>query len=470
MIYATGGPSKNCDGISRRSFLSAGTLGLGSFGLADLLRAESINNKGSSNKSIIHIHLDGGPPQMGMIDPNPDSPVEYRGDIKSIQSQLPGVHLSELMPKVAKSAKKFAFIRSLIGADGQHNAFQCQSGFKASEISPAGGWPAMGCVVNKIMGSPKDSAPAFVDLMQGRGQVRNSVRPGFLGPSANPFRPDISSMFKRELEDGMKTEFLKLRKGHSVKLRLNDQLSVGRLDDRVSLLQGLDKTRREIDAIGSMGAFDTFTQQAYGILTSGKFAEAMDLSKEDPRIVSKYVPMMKEKELAFFTSEGPQAAKKLLLARRLIEVGVRVVNVSLSDFDTHSKNFPRMKQLVPIFDHAIAALIKDLEERGLINDVTVLAWGEFGRTPKVNSNGGRDHWPKVAMAMMAGGGMNTGQIIGATDRYASEAIERPVSYQDIIATLYHNIGIDPRSTTVEDSTGRPQYLLKNGLPIKELIS
>ena len=129
-----------------------------------------------------------------------------------------------------------------------------------------------------------------------------------------------------------------------------------------------------------------------------------------------------------------------------------------------------MKQLVPIFDHAIAALIKDLEERGLINDVTVLAWGEFGRTPKVNSNGGRDHWPKVAMAMMAGGAMNTGQVIGATDRYASEAIERPVSYQDIIATLYHNIGIDSRSTTVEDSTGRPQYLLKNGLPIKELIS
>ena len=236
MIYATGGPSKNCDGISRRSFLSAGTLGLGSFGLADLLRAESLNKTGSSNKSIIHIHLDGGPPQMDMIDPKPDSPVEYRGDIKPIRSQLPGVHLSELMPKVAKSAKKFAFIRSLVGADGQHNAFQCQSGFKASEISPAGGWPAMGCVVNKIMGSPKDSSPAFVDLMQGRGQVRNSVRPGFLGPSANPFRPDISSMFKRELEDGMKAEFSKLRKGHSVKLNLNDQLSVGRLDDRVSLL------------------------------------------------------------------------------------------------------------------------------------------------------------------------------------------------------------------------------------------
>ena len=469
MFRVSGGPLRNCDGISRRSFINAGALGLGGFGLKDLLRAESIKGEGSSNKSIIHIHLDGGPPQMDMIDPKPDSPVEYRGDIRSIKSQLPGIHLSELMPKVAVSAKKFAFIRSLVGADNQHNAFQCQSGFKASEISPAGGWPAMGCVVNKILGTPQDSSPAFVDLMQGRGQVRNSVRPGFLGPSASPFRPDLSSMFKRELEEGMKAELSKLRSGHSVKLNLNEELSIGRLDDRVSLLRGLDKTRREIDALGSMGAFDTFTEQAYGILTSGKFAEAMDLSKEDPKIISKYVPAMKEKELAFFTSEGPQAAKKLLLARRLIEAGVRVVNVSISDFDTHSKNFPRMKQLVPIFDHAISALINDLEERGLINDVTVLAWGEFGRTPKVNSNGGRDHWPKVAMAMMAGGGMNVGQVIGSTDRYAAEASERPVSYQDVIATLYHNLGIDPNITTVEDSTGRPQYLLKNGQPIKELV-
>jgi hypothetical protein len=470
MLCFTGGPSKNCDGLSRRSFLRAGSLGIGGLSLPDLIRAESNSGKGSSAKSIIHIHLDGGPPQMDMIDPKPDSPVEYRGDIKPIPSEIPGVHLSELMPRLAGSAKKFVFIRSLIGADGQHNAFQCQSGYKASEKGPAGGWPAMGCVINKLLGSPSDPAPAFVDLMQGRGQVRNSVRPGFLGPSTNPFRPDISSMFKRELEDGMKTELAKLRKGHSVNLNLNKDLSVGRLDDRLGLLQGLDRTRREIDAIGSMGALDTFTEQAYGILTSGKIAEAMDLSKEDPKVVSRYVPVMKEKELAFFTSEGPQAAKKLLLARRLIEAGVRVVNVSISDFDTHSKNFVRMKQLVPIVDHAIATLIEDLGERGMLEDVTVLAWGEFGRTPKVNANAGRDHWPKVAMAMLAGGGMNVGQVIGATDRYAAEAVQRPVHYKDVIATLYHNLGIDPQLTTVKDSSGRPHYLLKDCKPIKELIS
>ena len=470
MLSFRGGPAKNCDGLSRRSFLRAGSLGIGGLSLPDLIRAESVSGKGSSAKSIIHIHPDGGPPQMDMIDPKPDSPVEYRGDIKSIPSEIPGIHLSELMPNLAKNAKKFAFLRSLVGADGQHNAYQCQSGYKASEKGPAGGWPAMGCVINKLLGSPSAPAPTFVDLMQGRGQVRNSVRPGFLGPSANPFRPDISSMFKRELEDAMKTELAKLRKGHSVDLNLNEDLNVGRLDDRLGLLQGLDRTRREIDAIGSMEALDTFTQQAYGILTSGKIAEAMDLSKEDPKVISRYVPVMKEKELAFFTSEGPQAAKKLLLARRLIEAGVRVVNVSISDFDTHSKNFVRMKQLVPIVDHAISTLIEDLDERGMLDDVTVLAWGEFGRTPKVNANAGRDHWPKVAMGILAGGGMNVGQVIGATDRYAAEAVQRPVHYKDVIATLYHNLGIDPQQTTVEDSSGRPHYLLKDCRPIKELIA
>jgi hypothetical protein len=374
------------------------------------------------------------------------------------------------MPKIARAAKKFAFLRSLVGADGQHNAFQCQSGFKASDPGPAGGWPAMGCVINQLLGSQSDPAPAFVDLMQGRGQVRDSARPGFLGPAAGPFRPDISHLFARELEDGMKNELARLRAGHSTALALNDDLTIGRLDDRLGLLDRLDRTRREIDAAGAMGAFDRFTEQAYGILTSGAFADAMDLEKEDPKVVARYVPPMQEAKLASYTSEGPDAAKKLLLARRLVEAGVRVVSVSISDFDTHSNNFPRMKTLVPIVDHALAALVEDLGERGMLDDVTVLAWGEFGRTRKINEKGGRDHWPKVAMGLMAGGGMNVGQVIGATDRYASEAIERPVHYQDVVATLYHNLGIDPHATTVTDSTGRPQYLLKQGRPIRELVT
>ena len=469
MLTVEGARFRHCDGVSRRSFLKAGALGIGGIGLADVLRAEAHAGIGSSRRAIIHIHLDGGPPQMDMIDPKPDSPVEYRGDIKTIRTSIPGLHLSELMPKVAKSAHRFAFLRSLVGADGKHNAFQCQSGYKSSDPAPAGGWPAIGCVVGRLLDKESESStPAFVDLMQGRGLVRNSARPGFLGPSASPFRPDISSMFKRELEEGMKGELARLRVGHTTSLRMSDGLTVGRLDDRLGLLKGLDGTRRTIDAAGMMGAFDSFTSQAYGILTSGAVAEAMDLSREDPRVVERYVPIMKESKLAFFTSEGPQAAKKLLLARRLVEAGARVVNVSISDFDTHSKNSSRMKQLVPIFDHAIAALVEDLSERGMLDEVTVLAWGEFGRTPKINKNAGRDHWPKVAMGMMAGGGLDVGQVIGATDRYAAEAIERPIHYQDVIATLYHGLGINPQTTTVADSNGRPHYLLKHGRVIREL--
>jgi uncharacterized protein (DUF1501 family) len=218
-----------------------------------------------------------------------------------------------------------------------------------------------------------------------------------------------------------------------------------------------------------MAAMDDFSRQAYGILTSGRLAAAMDLENEDPKMLFRYTPDVREPDAEFYTSEGPMAARKLLLARRLVEAGVRCVSVSISDFDTHQQNFARMRTLGPIVDHAIHALITDLDERGMLEDVTVVAWGEFGRTPKINDKAGRDHWPKVAMGLLAGGGMRGGQVIGATDRYAAEAVERPVHYQDVIATLYHNIGIDARSVTIDDNSGRPQYLVTNGRPISELI-
>ena len=178
MLNVEGGHFRHCDGVSRRSFLKVGALGLGGLGLADVLRAESEAGIGSSRRAIIHVHLDGGPPQMDMIDPKPDSPVEYRGDIKPIRTTIPGLHISELMPKVAQSAHRFAFLRSLVGADGQHNAFQCQSGYKSSDPAPAGGWPAIGCVVSKLLENKTGgSSPAFIDLMQGRGLVRKYQSP-----------------------------------------------------------------------------------------------------------------------------------------------------------------------------------------------------------------------------------------------------------------------------------------------------
>ena len=170
------------------------------------------------------------------------------------------------------------------------------------------------------------------------------------------------------------------------------------------------------------------------------------------------------------TSDRPDATKKFLLARRLVEAGVRCVSISISDFDTHSANFPRLKRLLPIVDHGLATLIADLDQRGMLDDVSIVAWGEFGRTPTVDAkSGGRHHWPAVGMALLAGGGMKTGQVLGETDRYAAAAVSRPVHYQDVFATLYHNLGINARATTITDPSGRPQYLLERGEVLSELV-
>jgi hypothetical protein len=350
-----------------------------------------------------------------------------------------------------------------------HDAFQCQSGFDAKSLANLGGRPAMGCVVGKLKGSAADTAPSFVDLMQGRPFVRNSARPGFLGPALAPFRPDISHLFERPLEPGMVGELSRRGTNHATSLALNADLPLDRLTGRTDLLASLDRLRRELDRSGMMEAQDAFTQQAVGILTSGKFAAAMDLAQEDPRVLERYT-LASDGAPPSTTSDRPDATKKFLLARRLVEAGVRCVSISISDFDTHSSNFPRLKKLLPIVDHGLATLIADLDERGMLDDVSIVAWGEFGRTPTVDSkNGGRHHWSAVGMALLAGGGIRAGQVIGQTDRYAAAATSRPVHYQDVFATLYRNLGINARSTTVSDPSGRPQYLLDRGEAMAELV-
>ena len=469
MLTITGRATRKCDGVTRRSLLVAGSFGFGGWGLADLLMAEEASGIRKSRKAVINVHLDGGPPQLDTIDPKPNAPVEFRGEFAPIQTSLTGVQISELMPKVAAAADQFAFIRTLVGSTGQHDAFQCQSGYSHKDLASFGGRPAMGCAVAKLLGSTSDVTPPFVDLMQGRPLVRNSARPGFLGPSYQAFRPDLSSMFQRELEEGMKGELRRLGTEQTVSLKLNASLSHRRLDDRRSLLTGLDQIRRNVDASGMMDAMDRFQQQAVGILTSGEFAEAMDLTREDPNVVARYIAPGSKLGNQSTTSEGPDSTRKFLLARRLVEAGVRCVSVTISDFDTHSDNFNRMRNLMPIVDHGLHALVTDLQDRGMLDDVSIVVWGEFGRTPRINDkNGGRDHWPRVGPALLAGGGMKTGQVIGETDRVAGSAVSRPVHYKDIFATLYRNLGIDARQITIDDPQGRPQYLLDEGEPLPEL--
>lgn len=454
--------------VSRRQILTAGAIG-GGLSLAGLLRAEAAAGIGSSHKAVINVHLDGGPPHLDMIDLKPSAPSEIRGEFSPIATKITGYRICEHLPKLAAAADKLVFIRSLVGAAGVHDAFQCQSGFDAKSLATIGGRPAMGCVVGKLRGSAADTAPSFVDLMQGRPFVRNSARPGFLGPALQAFRPDISHLFERPLQEGMKEELARRGDNHAVSLDLNADLSLDRLHDRSTLRGELDRLRTSLDRSGMMDALDSFSRQALGILTSGRFAAAMDLAREDPRVLASYT-LDSDGEAPSTTSDRPDATKKFLLARRLIEAGVRCVSISISDFDTHSDNFPRLKRLLPIVDHGLATLIADLDERGMLDDVSIVAWGEFGRTPTVDAkSGGRHHWPAVGMALMAGGGMKTGQALGETDRYAAAAVSRPVHYQDVMATLYHNLGINSRATTIADPTGRPQYLLDRGEVLGELV-
>ncbi|MEX2173058.1 MAG: DUF1501 domain-containing protein [Pirellulaceae bacterium] len=454
--------------LSRRRLLAAGAIG-GGLSLAGLLRAEAAAGTGSSRKAVINIHLDGGPPHQDMIDLKPHAPSEIRGEFSPIATRIPGYQICELLPKLAAAADKLVFIRSLVGAASAHDAFQCQSGFVAKDLAAVGGRPALGSVVSKLQGTAADVAPSFVDLMQGRPHVRNSARPGFLGPTFQAFRPDISHLFERPLETGMQGELARRGADHAVSLELAQELSLDRLHDRTNLLAGLDRLRSGVDRSGMMDAQDAFTQQAVGILTSGQFAAAMDLSREDPRVLERYT-LASDGQPPSTTSDRPDATKKFLLARRLVEAGVRCVSISLSDFDTHSSNFPRLRRLLPILDHGLATLLADLDERGMLDDVSIVAWGEFGRTPTIDpKNGGRHHWPAVGMALLAGGGMRTGQVLGETDRYAARAISRPVHYQDVFATLYHNLGISARATTVDDPSGRPQYLLDRGEVLSELL-
>ena len=455
--------------LRRREVLHAGLFGGAVASLAGLLRAEDAAGVRSSQKSVIFVHLDGGPPQLDTIDLKPNAPVEIRGDFDPIATRVPGISVCELLPKLAGLADRVALIRSLVGSAGAHDAFQCQSGFAAKELQSLGGRPAVGSVIAKLQGSTADAAPSFVDLMQGRPFVRNSARPGFLGPAYQPFRPDISHLFSRELEPGMKNELKRLGANHSTSLKLDGAIDIDRLADRTALLARFDLFRREVDAAGMMDAMDRFTQQAVGILTSGRLSDALDIDREDPRVLDRYT-LKTTSGQPNLTSEGPESTRKFLLARRLLDAGVRCVSLSISDFDTHSDNFPRLRHLLPIVDHGLATLITDLDERGQLDDTMIVAWGEFGRTPRINpKTGGRDHWPQVGPAILAGGGLRGGQVIGETDRTASVVASRPVSYKDVFATVYHHLGIDPHRTALTDPQGRPQHLLDEGQPIRELI-
>ncbi|MGK0188180.1 MAG: hypothetical protein ACI9R3_003972 [Verrucomicrobiales bacterium] len=436
-----------CDGISRRNFLRIGSLGMGGLAMPELLKAQhQSGNKSAVQKSIIMIFLPGGPPHQDMWDIKMDAPAEIRGEFSPIGTNVPGIQICEHFPRIAKMADKMTFIRSIVGASGDHDAYQCMTGRPPRRNLPPGGWPSIGSAIAKIQGPVNEAMPPFVGLAPKMGEMRwaDPGRPGFLGPKYAPFQPN----------GGGKQDMM-----------LNG-ISLDRLNDRAGLLKSFDQFRRETDASGMMEGMDEFSQQAFGVLTSSKLANALNIDDEDASVRAAYGKGLP----ANVADGGPRLMEQFLMARRLVESGVRCVTLAFSRWDWHGGNFRRGRQDMPMLDKGVSALVTDLHSRGLDKDVTVIVWGEFGRTPTINKDGGRDHWPRVSCALMAGGGMNHGQVIGATDRLGGEATERPVHFQEVHATLYNRMGIDIRGATVDDLGGRPRYLVdQDANPISELI-
>ena len=446
MLTIYGSKQRFCDGISRRNFLKVGALGLGGLTLPQLLEAEAQSGVRRSHKAVIMIFLPGGPSHQDIFDLKMDAPSEIRGEFKPISTNVPGIQICEHLPLLAKMMDKLVLIRSLIGAEDRHDAVTCLTG-RHPRRAPVGGWPCLGSVLSKLSGPVDRSIPPFVGLAPKMGHMEwaDNGSPGFLGVAHAPFQPN---------------------KGSGKDDMVLNGITLDRLADRKALLSNFDKFRRDIDGSGMMEGLDAFNERAFGILTSSKLLDALDLEKEDQKVRARYGkgdPKNRD-------DGGPKLMEHMLVARRLVEAGARCVTLAFSRWDHHGDNFGALRQDLPLLDQGVSALVEDLHQRGLDKDVSVIVWGEFGRTPTINKDAGRDHWSRVSCGLLAGGGMKTGQVIGATDRLGGEATDRPVQFGDVFATLYHNLGIDVSKVTVTDLGGRPQYLVDAGCaPMKELV-
>jgi len=438
---------KFCDGMSRRSFLQIGALGMGGLTLSQLLQLEAQGAaKPARQKSVIMVFLCGGPPHQDMYDIKIDAPTEVRGEFDPIPTSVPGIEICQLLPNLAKSMDKLVPIRTIVGCRDDHAGYQCFTGH-LSQNEPAGGWPHFGAAVSRLQGPVAPGVPPFVSLCYTtQHKPYNEPSAGFLGLGNSSFRPTGPGRDDLVLQG----------------------IDLDHLSERRNLLTSLDRYRRQWDNKGAMDGMDVFTQRAMGILTSSELFDALDISKESEKTRERYGTGNPNQPKG---DGAPRVPQNLLLARRLVEAGARVVTVNYSFWDWHGQNFRNAKEELPVFDRGVSALVEDLHERGLDKDCTVVVWGEFGRTPKINKDAGRDHWPRVSCALLAGGGMKTGQVIGETDRLGGEPASRPVTFEEVHATLYRNLGINlATAPRMFDFRGRPQYLVNPDVkPIAELV-
>ncbi|MEO1999259.1 MAG: DUF1501 domain-containing protein [Planctomycetaceae bacterium] len=453
MLTIPGRRIGGCDRGSRRHFLKIGGLALGGLSMPDILRAESQQpvataaQGGLGHKAVIMIYLSGGPSHQDMYDLKMQAPREIRGEFRPISTNVPGIEICQHMPRLAQMMDKFTIIRSLYGGPDQHASDVCLSGYPISAGERQSGRPSLGSVVSKVQGPVDRAVPPFVGLTikTRHAPYSNPGVPGFLGHAHAPFQPEGEGM---------------------ANMRLNG-VSLDRLSDRKALLASVDRLRRGVEKEDVFDGMDAYNRRAFDVLTSSRFVEAMDLEREPSVLRDRYG--RGSAAPAFGEDAGPHWMDQFLMARRLVEAGVRCVTLSFGSWDRHGGNFTRLPVQLDRLDQGVTALVEDIHNRGLERDVSVVAWGEFGRTPRINKGAGRDHWPRASCCLLAGGGMQTGQVIGSTNRLGEEPLERPVHYQNVFATLYRQLGIDPHLTTILDQAGRPQYLVDQRDPVRELI-
>jgi hypothetical protein len=415
-----------CDGLNRRNFLKLGAFGAG-LTLADMLRLNASASDTTAAaptrpKSAIMIYLPGGPTHMDMYDLKPDAPAEFRGEFRPIQTNSNGVQICELFPLQARMWDKFSVIRSVVSVD-EHSDSLVMTG-KSSRENMTANHPCFGSVVSRVRANHQSAMPSFVSL---RGMSRGT-EPGFLGISHRPFSPSGPGLQNLSQQQAVNND---------------------RLGDRRAMLEAFDDFNREADQ--NAAGMDTFTQRAFDMISSGGVRQALDLNREPQASRQRY-----------------QGVEQFLTARRLVEAGVGCVTLSYGGWDTHGQNFQAMRRQLPKVDQGLSNLVTDLNDRGLLNDTVIVMWGEFGRTPRINNNAGRDHWAPVMSALVAGGGMRMGQAIGSSTARGERPQDRRVTVPQVLSTLYRAIGIDP-ATTFPNGTGRPIHIVEDRTPITELL-
>lgn len=434
---------QTCDGISRRNFLSVGSLAIGGLTLADLLRAKATaaESAGSSpnDTAVILVWLAGGPSHIDMYDLKPNAPAEFRGEFHEIATNVPGIRISEHLPLQAAMMDQLAVVRSATHTNAGHGmgAQWMLTGYQPTIEVNDNIYPSVGSVASKLRGPNAPGLPAYVNLPY----KHNLGKAAYLGASYNPFAPESDPN-----NDGFNVRNLKLP----------GRVSVDRLGRRRELLSSVDTIRRDIDARGDIAGIDKFYRDALEMITSDKALRAFDIHREDPRLREKY--------------GRNDLGQSCLLARRLVEAGVTFVTIQAGGgWDTHGDNFAQLKNgLLPKYDRAVASLACDLADRGLDKKVLIMTMGEFGRTPRINPTAGRDHWPGAMSILYSGGGLKMGQMIGTTDSKAEYPATKPYSPGCVLSTMYHVLGID-HTHVFHDQANRPLPVLSEGRPIEELV-